>query len=421
MVQLLCSAAGLLVIAILFSENKRKIRWKTILFGFALQGALALAFRYFQPLIYFFKGVASIFVKVLSFAGEGAAFLFGPLVNTQIYGFIFICHVLPVIVFFSALTTLGYHYGILQFVVKLFSWLLQKTLNITGIESLSAAGNVFLGQTEAPLLVKPFLKKASRSELFCIMVGGMATIAGSVMAAYIGFMGGNSEASKQYYAFHFLVASVLNAPAGIIFSKIIVPETVIHNEKDEDPLLEKSTFKNGIEALTFGAGDGLKLAANVGAMLLVFVAFMAMLNAGIHWVGNRAFDWFAIDFMRGKGLEDILGWCFYPFAILLGIVKEDQHFVAYLLGKKIILNEFVSYIDLSVAQKAGKIQPATVLICTYALCGFANFSSIGIQIGGIGTLAPNQKPIMASLGLRAILAGSLACMLSALWASFLFV
>jgi len=421
---------GLLGIALLigflslFSVNRRAIQWRTVAIGIGLQVVLAMAIFWLPFVKPAIETVASFFVQVLEFSRAGAAFLFGGLVtDTNSYGFIFAFNVLPTIIFVSALTSALYYLGILQRIVYALAWVMAKTMRLSGAESLSAAANVFVGQTEAPLVIKPYLEKMTRSEILCVMIGGMATIAGGVMAAYIGMLGGTDTAAKEVFALHLLTASMLNAPAAIIAAKILLPETEAINR---DLLIPKDRIgSNLLDAISNGTTDGLRLAFNVAAMLLVFIAMIALVN---YTMSNAIGGWTGLnEWVAGTtggrftefNLQFIFGFLFAPAAWAIGIPNADLLVAGQLLGEKLVINEFVAYASLSTMKGTEAItQPVTVILMTYALCGFANFSSIGIQIGGISALAPSQRENLVRLGLRALLGGTVACMLTACVARF---
>ncbi|HEY5552194.1 MAG TPA: nucleoside transporter C-terminal domain-containing protein [Opitutaceae bacterium] len=403
----------------LFSVNRRAIQWRTVAIGVGLQVLLAMAIFWLPFVKPAIEGVASFFVQVLEFSKAGAAFLFGGLVtNTESFGFIFAFNVLPTIIFVSALTSALYYLGILQRIVYALAWVMAKTMRLSGAESLSAAANVFVGQTEAPLVIKPYLEKMTRSEILCVMIGGMATIAGGVLAAYIGMLGGTETAAKELFALHLLTASMLNAPAAIIAAKILLPETEAINRELLIP--RERIGSNLLDAISNGTTDGLRLAFNVAAMLLVFIAMIALVNYTMaHTVGNWTGlnDWVA-GATAGRysefNLQFIFGFVFAPAAWAIGIPNADLLVAGQLLGEKLVINEFVAYASLSTMKSTAAItEPVTVILMTYALCGFANFSSIGIQIGGISALAPGQRENLVRLGMRALLGGTVACLLTA--------
>ena len=410
---------SLLLIAFAFSRNRKQIDWKLVAKGLGIQILFALLILKVPFIQNGFEWISSIFVVILGFTREGNIFLFGDLVeNIDSFGFIFVFQVLPTILFFSALTSLFFYYGILQKVVYGFAILMKKTLNLSGSESLAAAGNVFLGQTESPLLIKPYIDKMTMSELLCLMAGGMATIAGGVLAAYIGFLGGSDPIQQLFFAKHLLAASVMSAPAAVVAAKILLPETEKVNKNMK--ISREQIGTNALEAITIGTTQGLKLAVNVGAMLLVFIAFVAMANyflkdfigdfTGINtWVSsitNGQYD--------GLTLQFILGYTLAPVTWLMGVCRQDMVLVGQLLGEKTILNEFVAYVSLGDLKASGKfLEEKSIIIATYILCGFANISSIGLQIGGIGALAPKRTKDLSKLGILALIAGTLASLFTA--------
>lgn len=404
---------SLLLITYLLSSNKKAINWKTVFKGLSLQIILAVLVLKVPFVTRIFDAISQIFVKILSFTTAGSEFLFRGLMDVDTYGFIFAFQVLPTVIFFSALTSILYYYGILQKIVWGFAWVMQKTLRLSGAESLAAAGNIFLGQTEAPLLVKPYVKNMTLSELLCLMSGGMATIAGAVLAAYIGFLGGPDEMNQLYFAKHLLTASVMSAPAAIIAAKILLPET---EEVNKDMTIERSSMGgNWLEAIANGTTEGLKLAVNVGAMLLVFTAFIALVNSLLgDLLGDiTGLNGVIADLTDGRyqafSLEFILGYTLSPLTWLLGVSWQDAPAVGQLLGEKTILNEFYAYTTMSgMVEKGLFSDPRSMVISTYILCGFANFASIGIQLGGIGAIAPTRRGDLAKLGIKALIAGTLA-------------
>ncbi|MGA1227433.1 MAG: NupC/NupG family nucleoside CNT transporter, partial [Tamlana sp.] len=333
-------------------------------------------------------------------------------------GFIFAFQVLPTIIFFSALTSVLFYLGIIQKVVKAMAWLLSKALKISGAESLSVAGNIFLGQTEAPLLIKAYLEKMNKSEMLLVMIGGMATVAGAVLAAYIGFLGGDDPALRLFYAKHLLAASVMAAPGAIVISKILYPQTESINT--DVKVSQEKIGSNFLDAIANGTTEGLKLAVNVGAMLLVFVAFIAMFNGILGWVGDisNLNTWIASNTTyESLSLELILGYVFAPLMWLIGVAKEDMALMGQLLGIKLAASEFIGYIQLADLKNVGNTIHLTyeksIIIATYMLCGFANFASIGIQIGGIGSLAPGQRKTLSKFGMKALIGGTIASLISA--------
>ena len=403
----------LLVIAFIFSRDRKNIDW--ILVGKALlvQFVFAIGILKVPFVASVFESVSSGFIKVISFTQAGTNFLFASFITGKIEAPLmnFMVQVLPTIIFFSALTSLFYYLGILQRVVYFFAWFMKKFMKLSGSESLAAVGNIFLGQTEAPLLVRPYLGKMTKSEIFCLMSGGMATIAGGVLAAYIGFLGGGDPVEQLLFAKHLLAASVLSAPAAIIGAKMIIPET---QEYDQDMKLSKDKVgNNALEAISNGTSDGLKLAINVAAMLLVFTALITMGNFITNdlignWTGLNTWI-IANTNYSGLTMQFIVGYTFAPIAWLMGIAWEDAVLVGQLLGEKTMLNEFYAYKTLGEMKSAGLFAyEKSIIMATYILCGFANFASIGIQIGGIGALVPNRKGLLSELGLLALVAGTLA-------------
>ena len=419
---------GILVflgIAFCFSSNRRAVPWRLVLTGVVLQIVFALLMLKVDFVRIGVDAVGKFFVRILEFNEAGARFLFGNLVDaSQSWGFLFAFKVLPTIIFFSAFTSLLFYLGILQRIVYAFAWVMTKTMNLSGAESLSASANIFLGQTEAPLLIKPYLANMTRSELLAVMVGGMATIAGAVMVAYIGMLGGPTEAGQVLFAKHLLTASVLSAPAALLTAKILEPQTEEINRNLEVP--REKIGANALEAIANGTTDGLKLAINVGAMLLVFTAMVAFVNwilsAGLgDWSGlNR---WIA-ESTSGRytelSLQYILGLVFAPLAWLMGIDASQLMLAGQVIGEKTVLNEFYAYGTLAKLKDSGALTDVRAqIILTYALCGFSNIASIGILIGGIGALAPNQRPTLALLGVKALIGGSIACFLTACVAGML--
>ncbi len=418
--------ACLLGICYLLSKNRKHINWQTIGMALAMQIVFALLILKVPIFNTAFEWLASMFVGVLRYAQYGSEFLFGDLVTkTNTFGYIFAVQVLPTIIFFSALSSVLYYIGLLQIVVKGMAWVMTKTLKLSGPESLSAAGNVFLGQTEAPLLIRPYIAKMTRSEIMCIMTGGMATIAGGVFAAYIGFLGGDDPVAKVYFAKHLLSASIISAPAAIMACKILVPEV----EKQHNPetlTMEGSSSGNLLDAISNGTTEGLKLAANVGVMLLVFTALIYLANGILMKFGeigglNEWVSTITDGKYEGFNFTFILGVIFGPIAWLLGTPAQDMMQIGQLLGQKTMINEFVAYAELNTLRNSGvALDPKSILIATYALCGFANFASIGIQIGGISTMAPNQRKTLTELGGYALIAGTVACFFTAIIAGVLF-
>lgn len=414
---------SLLLIAFIFSSNRRAINWRTVGIGLLLQIGIAIGILKVSFVQQIFDFVGGIFVLILDFTRAGSNFLLGNLVNTESVGYIFVFQVLPTIVFFSALTSLLFYLGIIQVVVRAMALVLSKLLNISGAESLSVTGNIFLGQTEAPLMIKAYLSKMTRSEILLVMIGGMATVAGGVMASYIQYLGGNDPVMRLMFARHLLAASVMAAPGAIVISKILYPQT--EKFSNDSHVSMENVGSNVLDAIANGTTDGLKLAANVGAMLLVFVAFIAMLNYILNWIGGLGTENIPSlnqiiaenTVYSGLSLEMILGTIFSPVMWLIGIAKEDVMLMGQLLGIKLASSEFVAYTQLSILKDIAStphlMYNKSVIIATYMLCGFANFASIGIQIGGIGALAPNQRKTLSEFGLKAVLGGSLASLMSA--------
>ncbi|MFT6127317.1 MAG: CNT family concentrative nucleoside transporter [Flavobacteriaceae bacterium] len=410
---------SLLFISFLFSSNRRAINWKTVGIGLTIQLIIAIGVLKISFIQNTFEFVGKIFVKILEFTQAGSKFLFeGLVIDMDTFGFIFAFQVLPTIIFFSALTSVLFYLGIIQKVVKAFGWLLSKLLKISGAESLSVAGNIFLGQTEAPLLIKAYLEKMNKSEMLLVMIGGMATVAGAVLAAYIGFLGGDDPVLRLVFAKHLLAASVMAAPGAIVISKILYPQTEEINT-DVNVSSEK-IGSNILDAIANGTTEGLRLAVNVGAMLLVFVAFIAMINYGLYKTGNITGlnGWIITNTLYDSlSLELILGTIFAPLMWLIGIAQEDIMMMGQLLGIKLVASEFVGYIQLADLKNAANTTHLTyeksIIMATYMLCGFANFASIGIQIGGIGSLAPGQRKTLSKFGMKALIGGSIASLISA--------
>mgnify|MGYP000707237338 CR=1 FL=1 len=398
------SFGGLLIfllIAFMFSSDRKKINWRLVISGVLAQFFLALLILKTPFGRSFFDGAKDFFQAILSYTDEGSKFIFGGLHNTEKIGFSFAIMVLPTIIFMSTLMNILYHLGIMQRIVKGCALIMMKVMGTSGAESLSAAANIFAGQTEAPLTVKPYINDMTNSELMALMTGGMATVAGGVLAAYVGF---------GIDAGHLLAASVMSAPAALVCAKLLVPETEISKTAGKVEIeFEKDTV-NMIDAAASGAAEGLKLALNVGAMLLAFVALIALFNGLISLVGG-------VFGYPGLSFELIMGYLFAPVAFIMGVPWHECTKVGILLAKKLVLNEFVAYLDLK--QMIGTLSERSVIISTYALCGFANFSSIAIQIGGIGTMAPNRTKDLSKLGMKSLLGGTLACLMTATIAGIL--
>ncbi|MEL6351465.1 MAG: NupC/NupG family nucleoside CNT transporter [Cyanobacteria bacterium J06627_28] len=385
--------------AYLTSVNRKAVRWQPVLWGFALQIIFALIILRTAFGLATFQWLGRTVSTFLDYSDAGASFVFGE--NFQDFFFAF--KVLPTIIFFSAFISLLYHYGILQRAVNLVAGIMRRTMKTSGSETLSAAGNIFVGQTEAPLLIKPYVDTMTMSELHAVMTGGFATIAGGVLAAYVSF-GVPAE--------HLIAASVMSAPAALAISKIMFPETEVSPTQGEVTVTVEKTSTNGIDALTTGALEGLRLALNIGALIIAFLAVLAALNAVIGFIGGL-FGFPALS------LETILAFLLAPVAWLMGVPWVDCQAVGTLLGKKTILNEFIAYLDLQQLIEQEAISQRAIVIATYALCGFANIGSIGIQIGGIGGIAPSRQSDLAKIGVRAMVAGTLACFTTACIAGIL--
>jgi len=416
----------LLIIAFGASNNRRNIPWKTVVLALGTQlfiGICILKVPFIQLL---FEQLGAFFIKVIEYTLAGSNFLFGEIVDLSKTAYIFAFQVLPVILFFSAVTSVLYYLGVIQKIVGFLAWTLRKLVDISGAESLSLTGNIFLGQTEAPLLIKAYLDKMQSSEIYLVMVGGMATVAGSVLAAYVGFLGGDDPVQRIIITKHLIAASVMAAPGAVAFSRILVPPVGVIDHVSETKIENQEFGSNILAAITNGTTQGLKLAVNVGAMLLVFVALLALVNdilSGLGgWIGlneviaaNTPYREFTIEF--------ILGYVFAPLMWLIGVAKEDMTLVGQLLGIKLAASEFVAYVQLADLKNMGNsmhlIYEKSIVMSTFILCGFANFSSIGIQIGGIGILAPSQHKNLSELGLKAVLGGTLVSLMSATMAGMI--
>ena len=410
---------SLIFIAFLFSSNRKAIDWKKVAVGISLQLVIAIGVLKISFIQKGFELIGSLFIEILNYTRAGSKFLFeGLVVDMDTFGYIFAFQVLPTIIFFSALTSLLFYLGIIQKLVKILAVLLSKILGISGMESLSVAGNIFLGQTEAPLLIKAYLEKMNKSEMLLVMIGGMATVAGAVLAAYIGFLGGDDQALQLVFAKHLLAASVMAAPGAIVISKILYPQTEKVNT--DVSVSQEKIGSNVLDAIANGTTEGLKLAVNVGAMLLVFVAFIAMINGIFGWIGDITSlnPWMAANTPYNElSLEAILGTVFAPLMWLIGVATQDMMLMGQLLGIKLAASEFVGYIQLAdlknVANATHLTYNKSIIMATYMLCGFANFASIGIQIGGIGSLAPGQRKVLSEFGMKALIGGSIASLMSA--------
>ncbi len=427
MITVLFGILGIVIligIAWLFSNSKKNINWRIVLTGLGLQ----LAFAIFVILTPWgsvvFDAIGSFFVKIISFTFDGAAFVFGPLANQAVLeqafpdglkskgvGFVFAFQVLPTIIFFSSLMSVLYHMGLMQKIVQGMAWVMAKTMRVSGAEAISVAANVFIGQTEAPLVVRPYVSPMTKSELLTLMVGGMATIAGGVLAAYVSLLGGTDPAQQLFYAKHLLSASIMAAPATIVIAKILVPEREVSKTMGKVKVMVEKSSANVIDAAATGAADGLRLALNVAGMLLAFIALIYMFN----WVLTGFLTDLLGITIKGDPvtLEILLGYLLSPLAWIIGVPWQDAVTVGSLIGQKVVLNEFIAYLNLSQIIPTGILSPKAVIISTYALCGFANFSSIAIQLGGIGGIAPDRRADLAKFGLRAVLGGSLATFMTA--------
>ena len=410
--------AFLIFVSFLLSNNKKAINWKATGFGLLIQLILAVGVLKVKWVQEIFEFAGKIFVKILEFTMEGTKFLFGDLVSLDNFGNVFVFAILPTVIFFAALTSVLFYLGIIQKVVRLMALLLSKILGVSGPESLSVAGNIFLGQTESPLMIKAYLEKMTKSEILLVMIGGMATVAGGVLAAYIGFLGGDDPELKIFYAKHLLTASVMAAPGAIVISKILYPET----EKIDTNIniTQDKIGDNFLDSISNGATEGLKLAANIAAMLLVFIAFIAMGNYILDKFGDliEVNNWIESNTVYSTlSIEFVLGYLFAPLMWIIGVAKEDVTLMGQLLGIKIVASEFIGYIQLADLKEASSLvhlnYQKSIIIATYMLCGFANFASIGIQIGGIGSLAPGQRKNLSKFGFKALIGGTLASLLSA--------
>lgn len=421
---------SLLILGLLFKWLRRKntelLKWSVLISLTIL--TISIYAKICNPNIFrtVLEKTSAAFVDLIQLSHKGTDFLFGSLADDKLsWGYIFAIQVLPNIIFFAALSSALYYLGVLQKIVYLFAYLLNK-LNISGAESVSTAANIFLGQTEAPLMIRPYLEKMSRSEILCIMIGGMANTSGSVLAAYVGFLGGGDEVQQQYFALHMLSQSIMSAPAAIICSKIMFPGTGAQQLPKDIHIPKEKLGDNFLDSLSLGTTDGLKLAVNVGAMLLVFTAIMWVANALLGWAGditslNEHISRLTGGRYKSLSLNLLLGYIFAPVAWLIGVARDDMVHIGQLLGEKTILNEFYAYVSLADMKQKGIISsPKSLLIATYALCGFANFASIGIQIGGISQLAPNQRRNLTELGIRSLIGGTIACLMCGCIAGMLY-
>jgi CNT family concentrative nucleoside transporter len=407
--------ATLIGIAWLFSNNRRAVNWRLVFTGIALQiGFAALVLRV-PGGREVFNLLGNGFVKLLSYVTEGSRFIFGSLMDADTYGFIFAFQVLPTIIFFAALMGVLYHLGVMQAVVRVMALAITKVMKVSGAETTSVCASVFIGQTEAPLTVRPYIGRMTESELMTMMIGGMAHIAGGVLAAYVGMLGGGDPVQQAFYAKHLLAASIMAAPATMVLAKLLIPETGTPLTLGTVRMEIEKTSSNIIDAAASGAADGLRLALNIGAMLLAFIALIALIDGPLTWIGEIT----GLASLLGQptNLATLLGFVLAPLAWVIGVPWQDATVVGGLIGQKVVINEFVAYLQLSEILR-GNVDGVMLsdkgrLIATYALCGFANFSSIAIQIGGIGGLAPERRGDLARLGLRAVLGGSLATFMTA--------
>ncbi len=426
----------LLGVCYVLSTDRKNINWRLVIGGLGLQIVLAILILK-VPVVYgTFQWLADRFVDLLNFTEAGASFVFGmwpddawihqadfstsPATQNPFHiGFMFAFRVLPTIVFFAAFSSVLYYFGILQRMIYVFAWMMSKIMKLSGAESIAAAANVFIGQTEAPLVIKPYLDKMTKSEMLCLMTGGMATIAGGVFALFVSLLG-------DEFAIHFLTASIISAPAAIVAAKMLFPETNPELINTDLSVPKDRLGANVLDAISIGTTDGVRLAVNVGAMLLVFLALIALLNAIMFWIGdittiNALISSSTEGSFDGLSMEYILGMIFAPVAWLIGVPSQDIVEVGQMLGKKTVLNEVIAYVDLSayVSSTEATLSPRSILIATYALCGFSNFSSIGIQIGGISAIAPSQRKTLTELGIRALIGGTVACFMTAAIAGML--
>ncbi|MEP6907076.1 MAG: nucleoside transporter C-terminal domain-containing protein [Pseudoxanthomonas sp.] len=407
--------AVLIGIVFLFSNNKKAVDWKLVATGVVLQIGFAALVLLVPGGKEVFNWLGQVFVKILSFVNAGSSFIFGSMMDINTYGFIFAFQVLPTIIFFAALMGVLYHLNVMQGVVRAMTWAITKVMRVSGAETTSVCASVFIGQTEAPLTVRPYIPKMTESELITMMIGGMAHIAGGVLAAYVGMLGGGDPVQQAFYAKHLLAASIMAAPATLVVAKLLIPETGTPLTRGTVKMEVEKTSSNIIDAAAAGAGDGLRLALNIGAMLLAFIALIALVNWPLTWIGEVT----GLQAILGKptDLAMIFGYVLAPIAWVIGVPWQDATTVGSLIGQKIVLNEFVAYLQLADIVN-GKVAGTSLsnegrLIATYALCGFANFSSIAIQIGGIGGLAPERRSDLARFGLRAVLGGTIATLMTA--------
>jgi CNT family concentrative nucleoside transporter len=405
----------LIFIAWLFSNNRGAVDWRLIATGIGLQIAFATLVLMVPGGRDVFDALGHGFVRLLEFVKAGSNFIFGSLMDTEQFGFIFAFQVLPTIIFFAALMGVLYHLGVMQFIVRIMAGAITKVMRVSGAETTSVCASVFIGQTEAPLTVRPYIARMTESELITMMIGGMAHIAGGVLAAYVGMLGGGDPEQQLFYAKHLLAASIMAAPATLVIAKLLIPETAEPLTRGTVKMEVEKNTSNVIDAAAAGAADGLRLALNIGAMLLAFIALIALINWPLTWVGEVTglAEWLG----RPTDMATLLGYLLAPIAWVIGVPWEDATTVGGLIGQKVVLNEFVAYMQLAEIVN-GNVEGVVLsdqarLIATYALCGFANFSSIAIQIGGIGGLAPERRQDLARFGLRAVLGGTLATLMTA--------
>ena len=421
----LLGLTSLIFISFLLSNNRKKIQWKTVFVSISIQFIIAVLILKISLIQSIFEFVSKFFVRIINYTTSGSSFLFSSLVDQQKFTYIFAFQVLPVIIFFSALTSVLYHLGVIQKIVSFLAWILNRFLKITGAESLSLAGNIFLGQTESPILIKSYLGKMTKSQLFIVMVGGMSTVAGSVLAAYIGLLGGNDINEQLKFSNHLLTASVMAAPGAVAISKIIFPEET-KSVKEEIKIETKNKNGNILLSVTGGTIEGVKLAVNVGAMLLVFIAFIALLN-DIMWLIGELFNFNGLisesTSFNQFSIEFVLGYLFAPMMWLIGVTYQECAIMGQLLGVKIVSNEFVAFIQLADLKNINNsielLSKKSITMATFMLCGFANLTSIGIQIGGIGVLAPAQRKNLSEMGFKAMIAGTIVSLISACFAGAL--
>ncbi len=423
--------AGLLVllfICYLLSVNKKQINWRLVMTGMFLQIMFALGVMKVNVIHILFEWISDYFVSLLRIFHKGSEFLFGSLADVnQPWAFVFAVQVLPTIIVFSALSALLYYLGILQKICYFFAWLLSKSMKLSGAESLSTAANIFLGQTEAPIMVRPYLAAMNKSEILCIMVGGMANTAGSVLGAYVKMLGGSDPNTQSFFALHMLTQSIISAPAAIVVSKLMFPNADEQSLDREIKIPKESLGNNVLDAISIGTSDGVKLAVNVGAMLIVFTAMVYLADATLFKIGswtqlNNVIYEITEHRYDGLSLRLIFGYLFAPLAWIIGTPIQDILNVGQLLGEKTMINEFYAYGTLSKMISTNMIIPfsKSALIATYALSGFANFASIGIQIGGISAMAPNQRANLSVLGIKALIGGTIACLMTACVAGMIY-